>query len=119
MIIRIVAAWLLFLSPPAFADTASISTSWAGVSACASLSRSPPFVIKGFPKIAKRVLLTLTQGSYERGGQEVDLPRSGKIPEGAAFTLGPCNPGIYRWTAVFKTAAGAIVGEAHVDLPYP
>jgi hypothetical protein len=119
MIIRIVAVCFLFLSTPAFAETATISTSWAGVTPCASLSRSPAFVIKGFPKVARRVLLTLTQGSYERGGQEVDLPRSGKIPEGAAFTLGPCKPGVYRWTAVFKTAEGAIVGQAYVDRPYP
>jgi len=45
------------------------------------------------------VLLILTQGINSRGGQEVGLPNSGEIPEGAT-TIGPCNPGFYRWTAV-------------------
>ena len=119
MIVFAAAIWLLVLSGQTLAETISISTSWSGVKPCTSLSRSPPMTIKGFPKNAKRVMLILTQGDNKRGGQEVDLPASGKIPEGAAVTLGPCNPGIYRWTAVFKTDKGEIVGQAHIDRPYP
>ena len=65
------------------------------------------------------MLLILTQGSDERGGQEVDLPTTGELPEGAVTTFGPCNPGMYVWTAIFKSAAGKVVGEARVEKPFP
>jgi hypothetical protein len=109
----------LAISTPALANEISIDFSWHGVPACQTLSRSPRITIRGFPKDAKKVLLILTQGKAERGGQEVDLPASGELPEGAITTFGPCNPGIYRWTAIFKSASGETIAEARVEKPFP
>jgi len=74
---------------------------------------------RDFPKEAKRVSLVLTMGSQEKGGQEVPLPSTGELPEGAVMTFGPCNPGVYVWTATFKSADGKTVGVARVEKPYP
>jgi hypothetical protein len=76
-------------------------------------------VIRNFPKETKRVMLILTQGDKKRGGQEVDLPSSGVIPPGEVWTMGVCNPDTYRWTAIFKSAAGTVLAETHVDRHYP
>jgi hypothetical protein len=76
-------------------------------------------VIRNFPKEAKRVLLVLTKGKNEKGGQEVELPSSGEIPAGAATIMGPCNTGSYRWSAIFKAAGGQVVGEAYVEKDFP
>lgn len=95
-----------------------IDFSWDGIPACKTLSRSPHMAVRNFPKEAKTVVLSLTQGARERGGQEVSLPASGEIPEGAATTMGPCNPGLYRWTATFKSSMGQVLGEAYAERPY-
>jgi hypothetical protein len=112
---------LLFLtiSAPAFAQNASIDFSWEGVTTCRTISANPRIVIRNFPKEAKRVMLILTQGNNPRGGQEVELPGSGVIPAGEAWTMGVCNPDMYRWTAIFKSAEGVVLGEAHVDRRFP
>ena len=120
MTYRIALSLLFFaISMPASANDIFIDFSWRGVPACQSLSRSPRMTIRGFPNEAKRVLLILTIGNAEKGGEEVDLPTSGVLPEGAVTTFGPCIPGMYRWTAIFKSATGKIVAETHVDKPFP
>jgi hypothetical protein len=114
-------ASLLFLtiSAQAFAQEVSIDFSWEGVTTCRTISANPQMVIRNFPKEAKRVMLILTEGKNARGGQEVELPASGVIPAGEAWTMGVCNPDTYRWTAIFKSANGVVLGEAHVDRPFP
>ena len=114
-------ARLLFLtiSAPAFAQDVSIDFSWEGVTTCKTISANPQMVIRNFPKEARRVMLILTQGKNARGGQEVELPASGVIPAGEAWTMGVCNPDTYRWTAIFKSADGVVLGEAHVDRRFP
>jgi hypothetical protein len=114
-------ASLLFLtiSAPAFAQDVSIDFSWEGVTTCRTISANPQMVIRNFPKEARRVMLILTQGKNARGGQEVELPASGVIPAGEAWTMGVCNPDTYRWTAIFKSADGVALGEAHVDRHFP
>jgi hypothetical protein len=120
MTYRIALSLLFFaISMPASANDISIDFSWQGVPGCQSLSRSPRMTIRGFPNEAKRVSLALTIGNAEKGGEEVDLPTSGVVPEGAVTTFGPCIPGIYRWTAIFKSATGKIVAETHIDKPFP
>ena len=120
MTYRIALSLLFFaISMPASAKDIFIDFSWQGVPGCQSLSRSPRMTIRGFPNEAKRVLLRLTIGNIEKGGEEVDLPTSGVLPEGAVTTYGPCNPGVYTWTAIFKSATGKIVAETHVDKPFP
>ena len=101
------------------ADEASIDYSWKGTVACRTLSDSPAFQFKNVPRGAKTVRLFLTEGAREMGGQEVLLPESGLVPAGAARTFSPCNPGYYRWTAVFKSATGQILGQVHQSRFYP
>lgn len=110
---------ILLLATPTLADEISLEFSWKGVPSCRSISGSPEMTIRNYPKQAKRVMLILTQEHLPRGGQEVDLPADGRIPAGAAVTMGPCNPGMYRWTAIFKSDAGQVLAETHVDTQYP
>ena len=120
MINRLAAGVLLLaFSLPAGAEDISIDFSWDGVTSCRTISASPRMVIRDFPKEAKRVMLILTQGKNPRGGQEVELPSSGIIPAGEAWTMGVCNPDVYRWTAIFKSANGVVLGETHVDRHFP
>jgi hypothetical protein len=120
MVTRFAASLLLLAaSLPAFAEEISIEFSWDGVTPCRTISANPQMIIRNFPKEAKKVMLILTQGKSARGGQEVDLPSSGVIPAGEAWTMGVCNPDMYRWTAIFKSAQGAVLAETHVDRHFP
>src|SRR4051812_43639950 len=111
MIIRIAVCFVfLATSMAALAEDVSIDFSWDGVPACKTISPMPRMTIRNFPKEATKVMLILAQGSNAKGGQEVELPRSGVIPAGSGSTMGPCNPGVYRWTAIFKSAAGVVLG---------
>ena len=116
-----IATGLLVLAffEPALAQETSVDFSWDGVPPCKTLSQSPRFTIRNFPKDAKTVMLQLTQGNRARGGQEVELPSSGQIPAGAATTMGPCNPDMYRWTAIFKAPNGQVVGQASAERRFP
>src|SRR5258708_33252647 len=95
------------------------SYTWAGVSRCRTLSNSPAFVFVNIPKDTKSVLLLLTKGDRELGGQEIVLPPTGVIPEGAIRMGAPCASGIYRWTATLSSAAGEIVAVVHKDSQFP
>ncbi|MBR1151577.1 hypothetical protein [Bradyrhizobium sp. JYMT SZCCT0428] len=120
MIARFAVALLLWgISPSAFAHEISIEFSWDGATPCKTLSANPRMVIRGFPKEAKRVMLILTQGKNPRGGQEIDLPSSGIIPPKEVWTMGVCNPDVYRWTAIFKAANGTILAQTHTEKPFP
>lgn len=100
-------------------DEPTIDFSWKGTAPCKTLSDSPAFTFTHLPRDAKRVRLFLTEGSREMGGQEVPLPEAGLVPMGAARTYSPCNPGYYRWTAVFKSATGQILGQVQQSRFYP
>jgi hypothetical protein len=117
MIFRVVFALIIFsaVSMPAIADEASIDFSWDGVETCKRIAMSPRITISHYPAETKRVLLTLAQGERENGGQEVDLPNSGVLAAGAITTLGICNAGTYTWTAIFKAANGAVLGEVKAN----
>jgi hypothetical protein len=117
MIFRIVFALIVLsaASMPAIADEASIDFSWEGVETCKRVATSPRITISHYPTGTRRVLLTLTQGERENGGQEVDLPSSGVLDAGAITTLGICNAGTYTWTAIFKAVDGAVLGKVKVN----
>jgi hypothetical protein len=121
MIFRIVFALIIFsaASIPAIADEASINFSWDGVETCKRVAMSPRITISHYPTETTRVLLTLAQGERENGGQEVELPSSGVLAAGAVTTLGICNAGTYTWTAIFKAANGAVLGEVKVNKYFP
>jgi hypothetical protein len=93
--------------------------SWAGVPSCRSLSKSPAFKFSNFPSNTRSVLLVLTQGEREFGGQEITFPITGLVPEGAISMRGPCVPGTYRWTATMKSATGEILATLHADSHFP
>jgi hypothetical protein len=93
--------------------------SWAGVPSCRTLSRSPAFKFSNFPPNTRTVLLVLTQGEREFGGQEIAFPATGLVPEGAITMRGPCVAGTYRWTAALKSATGEILATIHTDLHFP
>lgn len=93
--------------------------SWAGVAGCRSISHAPAFKFSNLPANAQSVMLVLTQGEREFGGQEIALPRSGLIAEGQVTMRGPCVPGMYRWTATIKSETGVILATMHVDRRFP
>jgi hypothetical protein len=100
-------------SKPAF------TYSWAGVPSCRSLSRSPAFKFSNFPANTRSLLLALTQGERELGGQEIAFPATGLVPEGAITMRGPCVAGNYSWTASLKSATGEILATVHSALYFP
>jgi hypothetical protein len=120
MIARFVAVLLLLgTSSPVLAHEISMEFSWEGIAPCKTLSPNPRIVLRGFPKEAKRVMLILTQGQTPRGGQEADLPISGIIAPKEVWTMGVCNPGLYRWTAIFKSARGTVLAQTHIEKHFP
>jgi hypothetical protein len=124
MIIKILMATLVFalafaLLNPAMAEDISIDFNWDAATTCKTIYLNPRMVIRNFPSEAKRVLMILTEGDREKGGQEVDLPSSGVIPAGVISTIGICNPDMYRWTAIFKSSSGSVLAETHVDRHFP
>lgn len=93
--------------------------SWTGVAGCRSISHAPAFKFSNLPVNAQSVMLVLTQGEREFGGQEIALPRSGLIAEGQVTMRGPCVPGMYRWTATIKSETGVILATMHADRRFP
>ncbi|MDH2357117.1 hypothetical protein QCM80_42030 [Bradyrhizobium sp. SSUT112] len=93
--------------------------SWAGVAGCRSISHAPAFKFSNLPANAQSVVLVLTQGEREFGGQEIALPRSGLIAEGQVTMRGPCVPGMYRWTATIKSETGVILSTVYADRRFP
>lgn len=112
------AAWLVAFGP-ALAEPMAIEFSWQGASGCNTLFPNPEIRIRNVPPDAKLLLLMLTQGPREMGGQEVPMPANGIVPPGSFRTCGPCRPDAYQWTAVVKSATGKILAEARRARSYP
>jgi hypothetical protein len=104
---------------PALADPMTIDFSWHGARGCVTLFPNPEIRFRNVPADAKLVVLTLTQGSRELGGQEVAMPANGVLPPASIRTFGPCDPAVYQWTAVAKSDSGKILAEARQARFYP
>ena len=103
----------------AFADPMTLEFSWRGSKGCVTLFPNPEIRLGNIPPGGRFLSLTLTQGLREMGGQELPIPEDGILPFGTIRTFGPCNPGVYTWTAFVKSAAGDILSEAHQARFYP
>ena len=103
----------------AFADPMTLDFSWRGTHGCVTLFPNPEIRLQNVPAGARLLSLTLAQGPREMGGQELQIPGDGILPYGAIRTFGPCNPGVYRWTAQAKSSTGQILSEAHQARFYP
>jgi hypothetical protein len=97
----------------------TLDFSWKSIRGCRTLGDSPEFTIKNAPPGTARIRLRLSQGKTEKGGQEVDFPQSGIIPANSISTMGPCNPDMYRWTAIFYSRTGMVLGETFKNSFYP
>ncbi|OAF16760.1 MULTISPECIES: hypothetical protein [Bradyrhizobium] len=97
----------------------TLDFSWRGAQGCVTLFPNPEFHLHNIPAGAKMLLLTLTQGVREMGGQELPIPEDGVLPAGTFRTFAPCSPGVYQWTAQVKSAAGEVLSEAHKARFYP
>lgn len=115
----LLAAWISLSGGAAADPTMTIDFSWQGTRGCVTLFPNPEIRIRNVPADAKLLLLTLTQGSREMGGEEVPLPANGIVPAGSIRTFGPCRPDVYRWTAVAKSATGKFLGEGRQARFYP
>jgi len=113
-----VAGWLTTCHA-ALADPMTLDFSWGGAKGCVTLFPNPEFRLRNVPAGAKSLSLTLTQGVREMGGEELPIPSDGILPSGTFRTFGPCNPGVYRWTAQAKAATGEVLSEAHRARYYP
>jgi hypothetical protein len=118
---RVVAvlAMLPALCNSGLADPMTLDFSWRDAHGCVTLFPNPEIRLRNVPAGAKLLLLTLTNGARELGGQELPIPADGVLQFGAVRTFGPCNPGIYRWTALVKSSTGQILAEAHQARFYP
>jgi hypothetical protein len=103
----------------ASADPMTLNFDWHGAHGCVTLFPNPEIRLHNVPAGATSMLLTLTQGVRELGGQDVPVPGNGTLPFGAIRTFGPCNPGVYQWTALVKSSTGQILSEAHQARFYP
>lgn len=112
-------AWISISGGAAADPMMTIDFSWQGTRGCVTLFPNPEIRIRNVPADAKLLLLTLTQGSREMGGEEVPMPANGIVPAGSIRTFGPCRPDAYRWTAVAKSATGKLLGEARQSRFYP
>ncbi|MCP3460054.1 hypothetical protein [Bradyrhizobium sp. CCGUVB23] len=112
-------AWISIFGPAAADPVMTIDFSWQGTTGCVTLFPNPEIRIHNVPADAKLLLLTLTQGAREMGGEEVLMPANGIVPAGSIRTFGPCRPDVYRWTAVAKSATGRFLAEARQARFYP
>jgi hypothetical protein len=119
VVIVAVFAFSLAVCRPASADPMTLDFSWRGAQGCITLFPNPEIRLRNIPTGAKSLLLTLTQGPRELGGQDVPIPGDGILSFGAIRTFGPCNPGVYRWTAQVKSSTGQVLSEAHQARFYP
>ena len=103
----------------ALAEPMTLDFSWRGTHGCITLFPNPEIRLRNIPTDARSLSVTLTQGPREMGGQELQIPGDGILPYGAIRTFGPCNPGVYRWSAQAKSSTGQILSEAHQARVYP
>lgn len=112
------AAWVSAFGE-ALAEPMTIDFSWQGARGCITLFPNPEIRFKNVPPDAKLLLLTLSQGSREMGGQEIAMPADGVLPYGSIRTFGPCRPDVYQWTAVARSPKGEVLAEARRARVYP
>ncbi|MGV7215579.1 hypothetical protein [Bradyrhizobium sp. UFLA05-112] len=118
-VIVVVLAWLLAVCRPASADPMTLDFSWRGAHGCVTLFPNPEIHLRNVPAGSTSISLTLRQGAREMGGQDVPVPSNGILPFGTIHTFGPCNPGLYEWTALAKSPTGQVLSEAHQAQFYP
>ena len=106
-------------SSPTWAESMSLEFSWQGTKGCVTLFPNPEIRLRNVPPDAKQLLLVLTQGVREMGGEELAVPANGIVPSGAIRTFGPCKPDIYQWTALAKSSTGKVLSEARQARFYP
>jgi len=97
----------------------TIDFSWQSAGGCITLFPNPEIRFKNVPPDAKLLVLTLSQGTREMGGQEIAMPASGVLPSGSIRTFGPCRSDVYQWTAVAKSSKGEVLAEARRARVYP
>lgn len=112
------AAWISAFGA-ASAEPMTIDFSWQSTGGCITLFPNPEIRFKNVPPDAKLLLLTLSQGAREMGGQEIAMPANGVLPSGSIRTFGPCRPDVYQWTAVVKSSKGEVLAEARRARVYP
>ncbi|MGY3238643.1 hypothetical protein ACVMAJ_005533 [Bradyrhizobium sp. USDA 4448] len=112
------AAWI-YAYGDALAEPMTLDFSWEGARGCITLFPNPEIRFKNVPPDAKLLLLTLSQGTREMGGQEIAMPADGILPSGSIRTFAPCRTGVYQWTAVVKSSKGEVLGEARRARVYP
>jgi|EndMetStandDraft_6_1072998.scaffolds.fasta_scaffold03735_6 hypothetical protein len=103
----------------ALAEPMTIDFSWQSAGGCITLFPNPEIRFKNVPPDAKLLVLTLSQGTREMGGQEIAMPASGVLPSGSIRTFGPCRSDVYQWTAVAKSSKGEVLAEARRARVYP
>ncbi|WFU39384.1 hypothetical protein QA640_34240 [Bradyrhizobium sp. CB82] len=118
-IVFVVFASLFAVCHPASADPMTLDFSWRGARGCVTLFPNPEIRLRNVPAGATSISFTLTQGAREMGGQDVPVPSNGILPFGAIRTFGPCNPGLYEWTALAKSSTGQVLSKAHQERFYP
>jgi len=109
----------LTATAPAMADPMELDFSWRGTNGCVTLFPNPEIRLRNVPPETKLLLLTLSQGARELGGQQIPVPVNGVVPSGSIRTFGPCRPDVYQWAAVARSATGGVLAEARRARFYP
>ena len=108
---------------PTHADALSVSFSWVGIPACASIS--PAFDLKGVPVGTKRLSFTMTDlnvPTFHHGGSTIAYDGDA-VSRGSINYIGPCPPHgehhNYRWVVQALSAGGKVLARGSAEAMFP
>lgn len=100
-------------------DAMTMEFSFRGARGCVTLFPNPEIRFKNLPSGARWVLLRLSQGTRDLGGQEVAIPASGILPFDTVRTYAPCNAGDYTYEAIVKSSQGQVLSQIRKSRAFP
>lgn len=110
----------VFATSRATADDAmTLDFSFKGTRGCVTLFPNPEIRFQNVPLGTRWVLLKLSQGTRDLGGQEVAMPASGILPFDTVRTYAPCNAGVYTYEAVVRSSQGQVLSQIRKSRAFP
>jgi phosphatidylethanolamine-binding protein (PEBP) family uncharacterized protein len=106
------------------ANAFSASFSWAGITACQTVS--PAFTLRDVPPGTKQLRFIMHDEqvpSFQHGGSTIPYRGSDAIPRGAVHYIGPCPPKgerhQYRWAVDALDGSGKVLGQTTARAVFP
>lgn len=100
-------------------EVMTLDFSFKGLAGCNTLFPNPEIRLKNVPRGTARVVVTLTRGNRELGGQEIQMTKNAIIPAKSVTTFAPCPAGVYTYSALAKAQNGQTLAVAHQSRTFP